>query len=122
MAKTNFDEVQAEKLHLDGRSTVTQTTAANNAVTINAASGSITTVAQNIAAGAEVQFVVNNSTVDSTDVPVVALASGSSGGLCQVVVCAVANGSFNILISNTDASIAQIGTLVINFAVIKSTT
>lgn len=98
---------------------VTQLTSAVTAVTINAASGAITTVAQNIAAAGEVQFTVNNSMVAATDVILLSIKSGSTGGTTIARVTAVADDSFQITLANLHASVAETGTLVINFAVIK---
>jgi hypothetical protein len=95
--------------------TVTQTTSATTAVTLNAAAGRITTVTQNIAAAAEVAFVVNNDRVKVGMVPTVAIASGSVGGTPLAFVSAVSAGAFTITISNLHASAAETGVLVINF-------
>jgi hypothetical protein len=100
------------------KATVTQATSASTGVTINANSGAITTVVQNIAAAGEVQFTVTNSKVTASSVPVVAVASGSTGGTTSAKVTAVANGSFQITLSNEHASTAETGTLVINFVVL----
>lgn len=98
--------------------TVTQITTAATGVTLNTSSGQITTVTQNIAAAAEVQFTVTNSVVAATSVVVVNVASGSTGGTTIASVTAVAAGSFQITLTNLHASVAETGVLVINFAVI----
>ncbi len=100
--------------------TVTQITTAATGVTLNKASGQITTVTQNIAAAGEVTFVVTNSKVKATDVPVVAIASGSVGGTPLATVNAVAAGSFTVTITNLHASVAETGVLVLNFVVVGS--
>lgn len=144
MAKTNFSEVSTSKITIEAqpggvaagtsslgavsatsvtlgsRGTVTQITSATTGVTVNASSGAITTVVQNIAAGGEVQFTVTNSSVAANDVPVVSIASGSTGGTTVANVTAVAAGSFQITLTNLHAATAETGTLVINFAVVKS--
>ena len=97
--------------------TVTQITSATTGVTVNANAGTITTVAQNIAAGGEVQFTVTNSKVTALSVPVVAIASGTVGGTTVANVTAVAAGSFQITLTNLHAATAETGTLVINFVV-----
>ena len=97
---------------------VTQITTAATAVICNSAAGVITTVTQNIAAAGEVQFTVTNSKVQATDVPVVAIRSGSTGGTTIASVTAVANGSFQITLTNLHAATAETGTLVINFVVV----
>ena len=99
------------------KGTVTQITSAATGVTVNANSGAITTVAQNIAAAGEVQFTVTNSAVTASSVPVVAIASGSTGGTTIASVTAVAAGSFQITLTNLHATVAESGTLVINFVV-----
>lgn len=98
---------------------VTQITDATTAVTLDKVTGAITTVAQNIAAAGEVQFTVNNSTVAATDLVVVNVKSGSTGGTTVASVTAVGAGSFQITLTNLHASVAESGTLVLNFAVIK---
>lgn len=96
---------------------VTQATNATTAVTINNAAGVITTVTQNIAAAGEVQFTVNNTKVKITDVPTVAIRSGSTGGTTVANVTAVAEGSFQITLTNLHAATAETGTLVLNYIV-----
>ena len=101
---------------------VTQTTSATTGVTLNKPSGQITTVAQNIAAEACVDFTVTNNQVAVTDVPMVAVQSGSNGGNTTASVKSVGAGSFVIKIANNNASggTAETGTLVINFVIIKA--
>lgn len=94
---------------------VTQITSAATAVTVNAAQGTITTVAQNIAAAGEVQFTVNNDRVLAGMVPRVCVRSGSTGGTTIASVTAVAAGSFQVTLTNLHASVAETGTLVLNF-------
>lgn len=117
-----FEGSSNSTLTLFSRGTVTQATSATTAVTLNNVSGSITTVTQNIAAGAEVQFTVNNNKVAATDSIVVNVASGSTGGTTIAAVTAVAAGSFQITLTNLHATTAETGALVLNFAVIKSST
>lgn len=97
---------------------VTQITSATTGVTVNAAAGVITTVTQNIAAAGEVQFTVTNSKVKVTDVPVVAIRSGGTGGTTVANVTTVADGSFQITLTNLHASVAETGDLLINFVVV----
>ena len=114
MARTHF----AGPVCTSDTGAVTQITTAATGVTLNKASGQITTVTQNIAAAGEVQFTVTNSKVKATDVPVVAIASGSVGGTSIATVTAVAAGSFQVTITNVHASVAESGVLVINFVVV----
>jgi hypothetical protein len=99
--------------------TVTQGSSATTGVTLSKPSGQITTYAENIAAAAEVQFTVTNTTVAAVDTVSVSIASGSTGGTTIASVTAVADGSFQITLTNLHASTAETGTLVINFNVIK---
>ena len=99
--------------------TVTQASSATTGVTLNTHVGQITTVAQNIAAAGEVTFTVTNSKVAATSTVIANIASGASGGTPIVSVTAVAAGSFSLTLTNLHASAAEVGTLVINFAVIK---
>ena len=97
---------------------VTQITSAATAVILNDAAGVITTVTQNIAALAEAQFTVTNNKVKATDVPCVAIRSGSVGGTTIVAVSAVADGSFQITLTNLHATVAETGVLLINFVIL----
>ena len=98
---------------------VTQETSKATGVTLNKVAGAITTDDAELAGAAEVSFVVTNSLVAATDVPVVAIKSASgSTGVYVASVSAVAAGSFTITLSNLGATASE--TLVINFAVIKA--
>jgi len=99
---------------------VTQITSATTGVTASGLSGVITTVTQNIAAAGEVSFTVTNTRVGARDVPVVAIASGGTGGTPIATVTAVAAGSFQITITNLHASTAETGTLLINYVINKA--
>lgn len=102
--------------------TVTQLTNRTTGVTLNKLTGAITT--HNAALNAELtaDFVVTNTTVAADDVVVVSVKSGSNGGGTIVSVTAVAAGSFTIRVHNGNAAAgtAETGAIVINFAVIKS--
>lgn len=98
---------------------VAQLTSKATGVTLNKVAGAVTTFNDALAAGAEVSFVVTNSAVAATDVPVVAIKSGGTLGAYDVVVSAVAAGSFTITISNlTAGSLSE--ALVLSFVVIKA--
>jgi len=102
-----------------GGGSVTQATSKSTGVTLNKACGQITMNNAALGAGAEAVFTVTNSTVTAYDVPVVAIASGGTSGSYVVSVAAVANGSFDIVISNVSAgSLSE--AVVLNFAVINS--
>lgn len=108
-------------LECQDRGTVTQATSITTGVTLNKLAGTITTVSQTLAAGAEATFTVTNSEVAATDIPVVALKStASAGGPFMLAVTAVAAGSFDITITNPSAATAGNNTLVINFAILKA--
>lgn len=112
MARTTFDG----PIRIRRGATVTQATDRSTGVTINAPAGQITMNAASLAAGAEATFTVTNSFVTSTSVPVVALTAIGTG-TPQVYVSAVANGSFNITITNLHAATADTTADVINFIV-----
>lgn len=113
MARTTFDG----PIRIRRGATVTQATNRSTGVTINAPAGQITMNAASLAAGAEATFTVTNSFVTSTSVPVIALASGQTANTSVVNVTAVANGSFDITVSNLNGATADTGAGVINFIV-----
>ena len=102
-------------------STVTQATNRATGVTINALTGAITTHNASLAAEASAVFTVTNSLVEINDVVIVSIRSGTVALNTDVVVTAVAAGSFNLTVINNNvaAGIAETGAIVINFAVIK---
>lgn len=104
----------------EGHAAVTQLTDINTAVTANALSGTITTVSQTIAAGAEADFVVNNSRVAATDIVVACIRSTASAGTFIVAVAAVAAGQFTLRLTNLHASAAGNNTILISFFVVKA--
>lgn len=105
-------------------STVTQATSRATGVTINALTGSITTDTTSLAAEASAVFVVTNNKVEIGDVVVVSIRSGSIALNTDVVVSAVAAGSFNLTVVNNNVAsgTAETGAIVINFAIIKGAT
>jgi hypothetical protein len=94
--------------------TVTQATSRTTGVTLNKTTGAITLFS---AAGTTVAatFTVTNSTVAATDVIILNQKSGTD--LYDLMVTAVAAGSFNITFRTTGGTTTE--TPVINFAVIK---
>jgi len=104
--------------------TVTQASNRTTGVTVNALCGTITTNNTSLAAEAAAAFVVTNSCVQIGDVVLVAQRSGAVGVMTDVVVVAVANGSFTLSVMNNNASggTAETGAIILNFAVIKGTT
>lgn len=101
---------------------VTQATSRTTGVTLNALCGAITTNTASLAAEAAAEFTVTNSTVAIGDVVNVCIRSGSNGGNTDLVVSAVASGSFNIKVANNNAAAgtAETGAIVINYVVIKA--
>lgn len=108
------------KVTVEGQTAVTQATSITTGVTCNALAGVITTVSQNVAAGAEADIVVTNNQVVATDVPVVAIKTHTSAGSFMAAVVSVAAGSFTIRLTNLHASAAGDNVLVINFLVNKT--
>ena len=64
---------------------------------------------------------VTNSLVEINDVVIVSIRSGTVALNTDVVVTAVAAGSFNLTVINNNvaAGVAETGAIVINFVVIK---
>lgn len=104
--------------------TVTQATNRTTGVTINALCGTITTNNASLAAEAAASFTVTNSAVNLGDVVVVSQRSGAVGVMTDVVVIAVAQGSFTLAVMNGNAAAgtAETGAILINFAVIRGVT
>lgn len=101
--------------------TVTQNGNKGNAVTLNKICGQITTTNSALAAGAEVAFTLNNSTIAATDVVYACISSGGTIGSYLICVSSVSDGACTITLSNVSTgSLSQ--ALVINFTVIKATT
>lgn len=101
---------------------VTQATNRTTGVTINKLTGTITTNNTSLAAEAAAKFTVTNSTVAIGDCVIVTQQSGAVGVMTDVVVVAVAAGSFDISVMNGNvaAGTAETGAILINFAVIKA--
>ena len=96
---------------------VTQLTDKSTAVTINEASGKITTHNASLANNAAISFTVNNSQVGVNDTIICCLSSGTTG-LHNFYISAVAAGSFQLTIRNISGG-ALAESLVFNFSVIK---
>jgi hypothetical protein len=86
-------------------------------VTLNTVTGQITTHDASLAGGAEVSFVVTNSSVAAADVPIVAIQSGATTGTYVASVSAVAAGSFTVTLSNLGTTAGE--ALVLNYVVLK---
>ena len=105
-------------------SCVTHASNRTTAVTCNGLCGTITTNNTSLAAEAAAAFVVTNNCVEAGDVVIICQKSGAIGVMTDVVVVAVANGSFTLSVMNNNASggTAETGAILINFAVIKAVT
>lgn len=97
---------------------VTQATNRTTGVTLNALTGTITTNATSLAAGAQATFTVTNSFVTANDIIILVQKSGSNSTGTDVFVSTVAAGSFNITVDNNAAG-AETGAILITFAVVK---
>ena len=100
--------------------TVTQATSKSTGVTLNKPTGVITSAADALAAGAQIQFVLSNSLINTSDV--VNVGIGTSGAATyQTWVSYTASGTVYIVIKNTSAgSLSE--AVKINFAIIKGAT
>ena len=105
-----------------GGAVVTQATNRTTGVTINALSGAITTNNASLAAEGAASFVVTNNNVEIGDVVLVSQRSGAVGVMTDVVVIAVAAGSFTLAVMNGNvaAGTAETGAIIINFIVLKA--
>jgi len=116
----NITLTQGRSVNL-GRAATSQTTSFTNGVTINSASGVITTVAATTAAGSSESFTVTNSTVSTSSVVLASIGDYSgtydTNGIPLLYVDSISNGSFSIRVYNAGASNALNGTLKIKFIV-----
>lgn len=87
-------------------------------VTANGRHGRLTSAADSIAKGAVATFTVNNTYVGLNDVIIVNIASGATVNSYTVAVTSVANGSFQVSVTNNGARVLA-EALVFNFAVMK---
>lgn len=99
---------------------VSQATDRTTTVVCTGMSGAITTQATSLAAQTSVAFTVTNTSVAIGDVIILSIQSGPTGLKTIATVTTVAAGSFQINLFNTDASVADTGAAIINFAVIKA--
>lgn len=98
--------------------TVTQSGNKGTAVTLNKRTGQITTTNAALAAGAEVSFNLNNSTIAANDIVLVSILGGGTVGSYMAGVTAIGAGLATITITNlSTGSLSQ--ALVINFIVLK---
>lgn len=99
---------------------VIQATSKSTGVTLNKASGQVTTHNASMAAAAVVSFTVTNSAVAATDTVNLNLTSGNATpGSYRYWVEGIAAGSFKIVIENRSGG-ALVEALVFTFAVVKA--
>lgn len=94
-------------------------TEVTNAVTVSKVCGTITTSSLSNAAAGEYDIVVTNTTVEATDVPVVAIKAYAGAGKPFATVVAVAADQFTIRITNLHATDALNAVATINFAIVR---
>lgn len=99
---------------------VTQITSRSTGVTCTGVAGAITTDTTSLAAGAEAEFTVTDTSVAVGDAIIVSLRSGATANTSEPEVTGVAAGSFKIELTNLNASTADTGASILNFAVIKA--
>lgn len=100
---------------------VTQLVDKSTGVTLNEASGKITTAASALASLAVARFVVTNSQVAASDVPMVVIQGGGTASAYRVWVDGIGAGTFTVVIENrTAGSLSE--ALVLNFAITKGAT
>jgi len=87
-------------------------------VAANGRTGRLTSLTDSIAKGSVATFTVNNTYVGLNDVVVMNIASGGTVASYAVAITAVANGSFQVSVTNNGGG-ALAEALVFNFAVIK---
>ena len=105
------------KLFLGSWGSATQSTSKSTGVTLNTKRGQITMNNAALSNGVEVTFTVTNSECHAGDVPNVCRASGGTANSYLTCVDAVAEGSFDIIVSNASGgSLSE--AVVINFVII----
>jgi hypothetical protein len=98
--------------------TVTQTGNKASAVTLNKTAGTITTSSAQMAPGAKVAFVVNNSQVSALDTVIANIASGATATFAYLIaVVTVTDGAFTVNLDNVSSN-AYTDTLKINFSIL----
>jgi len=99
---------------------VAQATNRSTGVTLSKPCGTITTQATSLAGLAEASFTVTNTLVRITDVIALSVQSGPTALTSKYFVTAVAAGSFVITAYNSNATTADTGAAIINFAIVRS--
>ena len=114
------DPFRVKTLIFKDNGLVTQLTNRTTGVTLNAASGTITTDDASLAAGAAATFTVTNDHIHIGDAFILSVRSGATTVQTNVRISAVAEGSFNITVENNHASTAETGAILINIAAVKA--
>lgn len=118
---TISDPLAASFMVLSTDGTVTQGSSITTGVTLSQASGVITTVSSTLAAVTDAKFTVTNTYCTSSSIVLVSLVNYSAtlgtNGIPVVSVGSIANGSFDIHITNAHASAALAGVMKIAFLV-----
>ena len=105
------------RLLMGNTSSVTQLTSKATGVSISTTSGQITTDDAQLNTGTEVVFTVTNAEVKATGVIALSIKSGGTSGSYIAAVSAVADGSFDIVLTNvSDGHLSE--AVVINFVVL----
>lgn len=119
-SKTSASFAAVNGLVETDRGTKTQTGNKVTTLTLNNRSGAITMHGAALAAGAEVDFTVTNSTIAATDVIAVCIGSGvTTPRTYNVGVGRVADGAFDIYLGNvSDGQLSE--AVVVNFVAIAT--
>lgn len=96
---------------------VTQITSISTAVTTSGSAGVITTVSSTLAAGASASFTVTNALATTGSVIGLTIDGSSSTGTAIVSVKNVANGSFQVTITNVHATAAFNNVIRIHYTI-----
>lgn len=100
------------------RGTVTQLTSITTGVTVNAKTGVITTVSSTLAAGSNAAFTVTNSEVEEGSVIMLTVDDSATAGLAKLNVESVADGSFDVNVTNIHGSNAFNNVIKVHFVVL----
>lgn len=99
-----------ETISLNDRKQVTQATNKSTGVTVNAKVGQINLHNASLASNATAIFTVTNSKVHANSIILLQVGGETTGnGSMTASTTSIANGSFNIRVTNTDASAATVG-------------
>lgn len=97
--------------------TVTQGVSKSSGVSLNKATGQITTTADSLGAGATVNFTLSNTAIEATDLLIVNHVSGGTIGAYDIDPQPGAGNAIISLTNRTTSALAE--SIVIGFAIIK---